>query len=100
MLSTLKKSISTPVVSYNGKVVPVQNNLSVTPSEMLSLSERGIPISSHFDDSQFYDGDSSPRVVLDYLDSRGIDIVDAWNYERTSKSNIRKAIANDIINNE
>lgn len=96
MLSTLKKSISSPVISYNSKRVFVQDNLSVTPSEMLSLSEHGIPISSHFDDSQFSDGDSSSKVVLDYLDSRGIDVVDVWNYEKTSKSNIRKAVINDF----
>lgn len=76
----------------------VQNGLSLTPAEMLKLSEQGIPISSHFDDSKFYDGDSKPLNGIDFLDQRGIDVVDAWNHQKDSRRNLRKAQSTDIKN--
>ncbi len=98
MLQEIKKRARKATNNYSVKRTHVQSNLALTPSEMMSLSERGIPISSHFDDSQFYDGDNSPRVELAFEHQRGIDINDAWNAERNAKKNIRNAIVNDIKN--
>lgn len=74
----------------------VQSHLAVTPSEMNQMRERGIPISSHLEEKMFYDGDSSPVVIIDPMLMRGVDINDAWNAEQSSKNNLAKANLKDI----
>lgn len=83
---------------YNTDRVFCQSGLSLTPSQMLNLSEQGIPISSHLDDSNFYDGDSSNDMNIDPLRMRGVDIVDAWNLQHKSRKNILDANIKDIQN--
>lgn len=76
----------------------VQSHLSLTPSEMMELAKQGIPVSSHFDDSKFNDGDSKSLGTIDIVHTRGIDVVDAWNYERDCRRKLMKAHETDVAN--
>lgn len=78
--------------NYTTEQTYVQGGLAVTPSQMLAMSEHGIPISSKVDESQFYDGDSDYRIEIDPMLMRGVDINDAWNAEQDAKSKFRKAV--------
>lgn len=91
MKHLLDKFNSRGVRAYNGEVTHVQSNLAISPSTMLEMSQAGIPISAQMQDSNFYDGDSSPSVSLDPLDARGIDINDAWNMQKDARKKISKA---------
>lgn len=96
MITQIRKHKNKSVNSYKSDPVYVQSHLSVTPSEMNQMRERGIPISSHCDPSKFYDGDTSPSVSIDPMLMRGVDILDAWNAEQTSKNRLNNANINDI----
>lgn len=76
--------------------VNVQSGLSVTPSEMLSLAQQGIPISSHFDDSKFDDGDTRSLGSIDFIHQRGLDVVDVWEHQKSSRKKVLDAKAKDI----
>lgn len=91
MFSTFKKQSKKRLGVYKSKPVFVQSNLAQTPSKMLELSQHGIPVSSHIDDSSFYDGDKSARIEIDPLHTRGFDAVDAWNLSQSSKKKLRDA---------
>lgn len=70
----------------------VQSRLALTPAEMRQSMERGEPISAKFDDSMFYDGDSSNKVELDPMDRRGLDVNDVWDYQQSSRKKIKSSI--------
>jgi len=91
MIQLLKRFNSCGVRSYNVPETYVQSNLAVSPATMLDMSQAGRPISAQMQDSNFFDGDTSPAVHLDPLDARGIDINDAWNMERDSRKRFSKA---------
>lgn len=97
MIQTIRNHKNKNTRCYNNENrVYVQSHLSVTPSEMNQMRERGIPISSQCDPSQFYDGDNSPCVSIDPMMMRGVDILDAWNAEQTAKNRLNQANKNDI----
>lgn len=58
--------------------IPVQNGLSVTPSQMLKLAEQGVPVTSQNLESQFYDGDTRPSWDVPLDQQRGIDVATIW----------------------
>lgn len=82
--------------SYSSPFRHVTNNLSVTPSDMLTNSKLGVPISSQVDTSNFYDGDTSFSMSIDPMLRRGVDIVDAWNSEMDAKSRLESARVKDV----
>lgn len=96
MISTIKKMASRPLPLFPYSEKHVQSGLSVTPSEMLQLAQQGIPISSHFDDSKFDDGDTKSLGSIDFIHQRGLDIVDVWNHQKDSRKKILDAKAKDI----
>lgn len=73
----------------------VADGLALTPSQMLELSQHGVPVSSHFDDSQFYDGDSTNSLDLLPEHIRGLDISDYWNMSRDARAKFSKAARHD-----
>lgn len=81
---------------YDVDPIHIQSGLAVTPSEMMTLSEHGVPISSQVDESLFYDGDSSFKVSIDPMQMRGVDINDAWNAEQDSKARLAAAYSKDV----
>lgn len=90
------KSASNRRKSYNPPYTEVASGLALTPAQMLELSQSGIPVSSQMADDMFYDGDTSMRVHIDPLDRRGIDVVDAWNLQKSSRRKLMEAHNNDI----
>lgn len=98
MIRTLRKTSRDVSRGVNVPKVRVQGGLSLTPSQMLELSEQGIPISSHFDDSKFHDGDTKSLGTIDFINTRGIDIVDAWNFERDCRKRLLNSQKTDMQN--
>ncbi len=96
MINTIKRMASRPLPRFSYSEKHVQSGLSVTPSEMLQLAQQGIPISSHFDDSKFDDGDTKSLGTIDFIHQRGLDIVDVWNHEKDSRKKLLDAKAKDI----
>lgn len=95
------KRISDSIKSQRGRgyvadVVRVQNNLCVTPSQMLALSEVGSPITSSLPDDMFDDGNSGNNFDIPFEHRRGVDIVDAWEYERDCRGRLIRAKTKDI----
>lgn len=96
MISTICKMARRAIHRYPYSRVNVQSGLSVTPSEMLALAQQGIPISSHFDDSKFDDGDTKALGSIDFIHQRGLDIVDVWEHQKSSRKKLLDAKAKDI----
>lgn len=59
---------------------PVNQNLSITPTQMDQLRRQGLPISTGILSSEYFD-DGNPDPTLTDVDRRGFDICDAWNKE-------------------
>ncbi|UPW41264.1 hypothetical protein [Sigmofec virus UA08Rod_4626] len=92
MFNEIVKRRNRPIPMFESKddpVVPVVNDLAVTPSDMHQMTARGVPISAQ-NESMFYDGDTLSSIELDLEYQRGIDVVDLWDAEKTSRLNILK----------
>lgn len=90
MINEIKKRSKSITGVYKEDVRYIQPSLSVTPSQMMEMSEHGIAISSQMNDKMFYDGDNSYIVNVDPLDFRGVDINDAWNMSQDAKKKISR----------
>lgn len=90
MINEIKKRSKSVTGVYKEDVRYIQPSLSVTPSQMMEMSEHGIAISSQMNDKMFYDGDNSYIVNVDPLDFRGVDINDAWNMSQDAKKKISR----------
>lgn len=75
--------------------LPVYGNLVVTPSQMLNMAEKGIPISSQNTAFQPSDGESNPSfdIPLDRL--RGVDPALMWESSQIIKQKARSAHIRD-----
>lgn len=76
--------------------LPVYGNLVVTPSKMLEMAERGIPISTNniaFNPST--DGEKNPSWDLPLDRLRGIDPAEMWEQSQIIKQRAKKAHVND-----
>lgn len=90
MINEIRKRSKSITGVYKEDVRYIQPSLSVTPSQMMEMSEHGIAISSQMNDKMFYDGDNSYVVNVDPLDFRGVDINDAWNMSQDAKKKISR----------
>lgn len=97
MISQLRKS-SKRMNAVSIPRVRVQGNLALSPAQMLDLSQSGVPIASQMSSENFLDGDSTSDMSLDPMLMRGVDINDAWEYQMTSRRNLRNANLRDISN--
>lgn len=66
------------------KVVP---GLSVSPSQMAQMSEKGIPITAQMADT-FFDGVSNPSFDMPIEDLRGVDVNAVWNAQKDARKRI------------
>lgn len=75
--------------------LPVYGNLVVTPSEMLRMTEQGIPISAQNMAYKPADGESNPSwdIPIDRL--RGVDPAAMWEESQIIKQKARSAHIND-----
>jgi hypothetical protein len=69
------------------KVVP---DLAITPSQMLKLAEKGLPISNQSLASEYYDGDVNIDWNVPLDRQRGVDVNEMWNKEQ----DVKKAMKN------
>lgn len=68
--------------------ISVKNNLSVTPSDMLDMTNAGVAVSTASADA-FFDGDQSSSFDIPREYTRGYDAVDAFNYQSESRSKVK-----------
>lgn len=85
------------ISEYDDVTVP---NLSVTPSQMLAMAEKGIPISNHHLNQLYTDGEVNPSWEIDIDRQRGTDVVQLWEHNKTVKEKIKKAYKESISNND
>lgn len=74
--------------------IRVKNGLAVTPSEMMKLAERGIPVSAQ-SFGVFNDGESNPSWDIPLDRQRGVDAATLWQNEKDIKQKLRQAHAAD-----
>ena len=67
--------------------------LAITPAQMLSMAENGIPISNHQLSTLYDEGTVNPSWDIDMDRQRGVDPIDMWNHTQEVKSKFKKAYA-------
>lgn len=75
--------------------LPVYSNLVVTPSQMLKMAEKGIPISSQNTSFQPSDGEKNPSFDLPLDRLRGVDPAAMWEHSQVIKQKARSAHIRD-----
>lgn len=76
---------------YNpDKDILVRPNQAVTPSQMMKMTEQGVAVSSQLA-GDFIDGEVNPAWELPVDAVRGVDIVDTWEAQLSSRNKIRTA---------
>lgn len=90
MFSKIQRSFSPCYIAKDAPLVA--QGLSVTPSEVASLTERGLSVSSN---GHLSSSEGVPDPVLTLENCRGVDIADAWNASQTAKANLVKAHRRD-----
>lgn len=68
-------------------------NLSVTPSEIQALTERGVAASSSNSGLIFSEGSANPVLTVDMM--RGVDAAEVWNASKDAQANLVKAHKKD-----
>lgn len=71
-----------------------EQNLAVTPSEIMELTNRGIPVSPS-NANQFVVGVPNPSYDLPVDQRRGVDIVDVWDASQSAKRSLIQANIKD-----
>ncbi|MCM1356619.1 MAG: hypothetical protein NC212_09485 [Staphylococcus sp.] len=66
------------------KVTP---GLSVSPSQMARMAEKGIPITAQMSET-FFDGTTNPSFDIPIEDRRGIDVNAVWEAQKTARKRI------------
>lgn len=79
---------------------PVQNGLALTPAQMMKMAEKGVPISAQMAPNDEFDlGQDTKNCFLPLERTRGIDISDLWNAEKSAKHKMSDAIKSEKIMN-
>lgn len=87
-----------PVDTKHSANCVVKEGLSMSPSDVASMTERGFAVSSQIDESLFYDGDSTDVISVPLERLRGIDIAQAWEASQDAKKKFAKAQIVDKAN--
>lgn len=74
----------------------VKQHLSMSPSEIARMSERGIPVSSQNMDSFFYDGTDDVYQSVPIERVRGVDAADVWEAQQSARKKMLSAQKRDI----
>lgn len=75
----------------------VQNDLAVTPSQMVQMMSDGIPITTqNLHPELFFDGDTNPSFEIPIDQQRGIDVADCWEASQDIRARAKKGLKNDI----
>lgn len=98
MIHTLKKLRNRPVPSGCSNItkpfVYTEQNIAITPSDIQSMVERGIPVSTTNLPS-FIDGTINPSFDVPIELRRGVDVVDVWDTSQTAKRTLIDAHLKD-----
>lgn len=76
--------------------IPVQDGLTVTPSEMYEMAKKGIPVSTANLDMQFNDGEVNPSWDVPIDKQRGIDIGEIWQSSMDIKKKVKSSYKKDV----
>lgn len=74
---------------------PTRPDMAVTPSQMLSMAERGIPVAQQ-NAELFFDGHDNPSWFIPAEQCRGVDVADLWEANRVISGKLRKAHEQDV----
>lgn len=89
MINRLKERACKFKGAYNAEVVSVQGNLTITPSQMSQLAERGIPISSQMlGADNFDDGEVGVLSEVPFTMRRGVDASDVYVYQQKCRKKV------------
>lgn len=81
----------------DGLFLRTRQNLAYTPSQMMKLTERGIPVSSqNMPEGSFFDGEVNPSWTVPIERDRGVDVADVWQAQQESRFKLKQAHLNDI----
>lgn len=73
----------------------VAQNLALTPSDMLDMTERGVPISTNMLSPEYFDdGKIGLSTNVAFSNRRGIEAVDVYEYQSRARSKVSKAFNN------
>lgn len=84
----LRRTIST---SLNENEKPVQNGLSLTPSDIARMTAKGIPITTANLETMYLDGDTGTHFDISLDQLRGIDAADLFQAAESAKKRIKNA---------
>lgn len=70
---------------------PTREGLAYTPSDMMRLAERGMPVNNLNNQKVYFDG--SPDATFHVGDERlrGVDVADLWERQQVLREKARKA---------
>nr|DAS73485.1 MAG TPA: hypothetical protein [Microviridae sp.] len=94
MFSKIRKHFKTCNDCCSGRL-PDQN-LSISPSEIMALTQRGIAASAGNVGLSYNEGSLSPVLTIDQL--RGVDAADVWTAQKTARSNLIEAHKKSKVN--
>lgn len=75
------------------KTVP---GLAMTPAQMMSLAEKGIPISNQQLNNEYYDGDVNCSDFVPLDRQRGVDVNEMWNKKKDVRAAVKRMAQDDI----
>lgn len=87
MFSKIRKHFKACYDCCEGRL-PDQN-LSISPSEIMALTQRGIAASANNLGLSFNEGSLSPELTIDQM--RGVDAADVWTAQQTARANLIQA---------
>lgn len=71
-------------------------DLAMTPAQMMSLAENGIPISNQHLNNEYYDGDVNISDDIPLDRQRGVDVNEMWNKKQDVKKALKKMAKDDL----
>lgn len=76
--------------------VKTVQGLAMTPAQMMSLAEKGIPISNQALNAEYYDGDSNIDWNVPLDRQRSVDVNEMWNKKEDVKKAMKKMTKEEI----
>lgn len=87
MFSKIRKHFKTCNDCCQGSLP--EQNLSISPSEIMALTQRGIAASANNLGLSFNEGSAIPELTIDQM--RGVDAADVWTAQQTARANLVQA---------
>ena len=75
---------------------PVRNGLAVTPSQVLKMSEAGLPVSAQLQ-YQMVEGHTGSDWNLGIEERRGIDMAQVWQESKSARKRLKAGAAAAVV---